>query len=188
MPGATFDDVVRIELRDIHAALHMEQIRAFLPLSRWWLEHSLGISEPKEPMLLQADQGLPPEIRKMDLFLVVSAANKLPRGEGPYVFSVPTGFFVKRVEVGLTRGIAVNGPGISEDLGPMEIDRLLVGRVIFRAERMYRNLSLEASNTVNALSSGGQVGPSEHLRPRRNTPTRGPKDANPTVDQNSGLS
>jgi hypothetical protein len=31
---------------------------------------------------------------------------------------------------------------------------------------MYRNLSLEASNTVNALSSAGQVGPSEHLRPR----------------------
>ena len=116
-----------------------------------------------------------------------SAANKLPRGEGPYVFSAPTGFFVKRVEVGLTRGIAVNGPGISEDLGPMEIDRLLVGRVIVRGERMYRNLSLEASNTVNALSSGGQVGPSEDLRPRRNTPTRGPKDANPTVDQNSGL-
>ena len=65
-----------------------------------------------------------------------SAANKLPRGEGPYVFPAPTGFFVKRVEVGLTRGIAVNGPGISEDLGPMEIDRLLVGKVIWRGGRI----------------------------------------------------
>jgi hypothetical protein len=55
-----------VELRDIHGALHLQQIRAFLPLSRW-LEHRLGISEPKELMLLEADQDLPPEIRKMDL-------------------------------------------------------------------------------------------------------------------------
>jgi len=59
-----------VELRDIHAALQMEQIRAFLPLSRWWFEHRLGISEPKELMLIEADQDLPPEIRKMDLLLV----------------------------------------------------------------------------------------------------------------------
>jgi hypothetical protein len=68
----------------------MEQIRAFLPLSRWWLEHRLGISEPKL-MLIEADQDLLPEIRKMDLLLVDrSAGNKLPRGEGLYVFSVAT--------------------------------------------------------------------------------------------------
>jgi hypothetical protein len=78
LPGATFDDVVRIELRDIHAALHMEQIRAFLPLSHWWLEHRLGISEPQELMLIEADQDLPPEIRTQDLLLVDrSAGNKL---------------------------------------------------------------------------------------------------------------
>ena len=70
MPGATFDDVVMVELRDIHAALQMEQIRTFLPFSRAWLEHRLGISEPKELMLIEADQDLPPEIRKMDLLLV----------------------------------------------------------------------------------------------------------------------
>ena len=136
LPGATFADVVMVELRDAHAALHMEQIRAFLPFSRWWLENRLGLSEPKELMLLEADQDLPPEIG-MDLLLVDrSAGNKLPRGEGLYVFSVPTGLAVRRVEVGLKRGFVVTGPGISEELEPMEIDRLLVGRVIFRGERM----------------------------------------------------
>jgi len=115
----------------------MEQLRAFLPLSRWWLEQQFGISEPKELMLLEADQDLPPEIRKMDLLLVDrSAGNKLPRGEGLYVFSVATGLAVKRVEVSLKRGFVVTGPGISEELGPMDIDRLLVGRVIFRGGRM----------------------------------------------------
>ncbi len=110
LPGVTFADVAMVELRDIHAALHMEQIRAFLPLSRWWLEDRLGISEPKELMLIEADQDLPPEIRKMDLLLVDrSAGNKLPRGEGHYVFSVSTGLAVKRVEVGLKRGFVVTG-------------------------------------------------------------------------------
>jgi len=56
-------------LRDL-SSLHLEQIHAFLPLSRWWFEHRLGISEPKELMLIEADQDLPPEIRKMDLLLV----------------------------------------------------------------------------------------------------------------------
>jgi len=137
LPGATFKDVAMVELRDINAALHMEQVRAFLPLSRWWLEHRLGITEPKELMLIEADQDLPPEIRKTDLLLVdTSAGNRLPRGEGLYVFSVPMGLAVRRVEVGLKRGFVVTGPGISEELEPMEIDRLLVGKVIFRGERM----------------------------------------------------
>src|ERR1039458_1889599 len=71
LPGVAFADVVMVEQRDIHAALHMEEIRAFLPFSRWWLEHRLRIREPKETQLLEADQDLPPEIRKMDdLFLV----------------------------------------------------------------------------------------------------------------------
>src|SRR5208282_6103077 len=108
------------------------------------LEHRLGIGEPKELMLLEADQDLPPEIRKMDLLLVDrSAGNKRPRGEGLYVFSVPTGLAVKRVEVSLKRGFVVTGPGISEELGPMKIDRLLVGRVIFRGGRTQRNLGRE---------------------------------------------
>lgn len=137
LPGATFADVAMIELRDIHAALHMEQIRAFFPFSRWWLENRLGISEPKELMLIEADQDLPPEIRKMDLLLVdLSSGNKLPRGEGLYVFSGPTGLALRRVEIGLKRGFVVTGPGISEELGPMEIYRLLVGKVIFRGGRV----------------------------------------------------
>jgi transcriptional regulator with XRE-family HTH domain len=137
LPGVAFADVVMVELRDLHAALSMEQIRAFLPFSRAWLEHRLAISQPEELMLIEADQDLPPEIRKMDLLLVDrSAGNKLPRGEGLYVFSVPTGLAVKRVEVGLKRGFVVTGPGISEELEPMEIDRLLVGKVIFRGGRV----------------------------------------------------
>ncbi len=88
-------------------------------------------------MLIEADQDLPPEIRKMDLLLVDrSAGNKLPRGEGHYVFSVSTGLAVKRVEVGLKRGFVVTGPGISEELGPMEIDRLLVGKVIWQCRKI----------------------------------------------------
>jgi hypothetical protein len=51
------------------------------------------------------------------------------------MFSVPTELAVKRVEVGLKRGFVVTGPGISEELDVMEIDRLLVGKVIFRGGR-----------------------------------------------------
>ncbi len=64
-----------------------------------------------------------------------SAGNKLPRGEGLYSFSVPTGLAVKRVEIGLKRGFVVTAPGMSEELAPMEIDRLLVGQVIWGAGR-----------------------------------------------------
>ncbi|MGO9450851.1 MAG: helix-turn-helix domain-containing protein [Candidatus Binataceae bacterium] len=137
LPGAAFADVVMVELRGIHASLHMQQIRAFLPFSRWWLEHRLGISEPKDLILIEADQDLPPEIRERDLLLVDrSAGNKLPRGEGLYVFSVPTGLAVKRVGVGLKRGFVVTGPGMSEELEPMEIDRLVVGQVIWRCGKI----------------------------------------------------
>ncbi len=137
LPGVAFADVVMVELRDIHAALSMEQIHGFLPFSRGWLEHRLGISEPKELMLIEADQDLPPEIRKADLLLVDrSAGNKSPRGEGLYVFSVSTGLAVRRVEVGLKRGFVVTGPGFSEVLEPMEIDRWLVGKVIFRGAKI----------------------------------------------------
>jgi hypothetical protein len=67
--GVAFADVIMVEQRDIGAALSMEQIRGFLPFSRSWLKHRLGISEPKELMLIEADQDLAPEIRKMDLLL-----------------------------------------------------------------------------------------------------------------------
>ncbi len=51
-------------------------------------------------------------------------------------FSVPTGLAVKRVEVGLKRGFVVTGSGMSEELEPMEIDRLLVGQVIWRCGKI----------------------------------------------------
>jgi hypothetical protein len=103
-------------------------------------------------MLLEADQDLPPEIRKMDLLLVDrSAGHKLPRGEGLYVFRVPTGLAVKRVEVGLKRGFVVNGAGISEELGPIEIDQLLVGKVIFRGGESVASLGLWTCQTGRAI-------------------------------------
>jgi hypothetical protein len=52
------------------------------------------------------------------------------------MFSVPTGLAVQRVEVGLKRELVVTGPGISEELGPMEIDRLLVGKDFSRGENV----------------------------------------------------
>jgi transcriptional regulator with XRE-family HTH domain len=137
LPGVAFADVVMVELRDIHASLHMQQIRALLPFSRWWLERTLDISEPDQLFSLEADQDLPPEIGEKDLLLVDrSAGKRLPRGEGYCVFSVPTGLTVRRVQVGLRRGLVVTGPGISEELDAMEIDRLLVGRVIWRGGKV----------------------------------------------------
>ena len=115
----------------------MEEVYTFLPFSRWWLEHRLGISEPEELMLIEADQDLPPEIKEGDLLLVDRpAGRKLPRGEGLYVFSVPTGLAVRRVEVGLKRGFVVTGSGMSEELEPLEMDRLLVGQVIWRGGKI----------------------------------------------------
>ena len=177
LPGVAFADVAMVELRDIHAALHMEQIRAFLPLSRAWLERTLGISEPKELMLIEADQDLLPEIRKTDLLLVDrSAGNKLPRGEGLYVFSVPTGLAVKRVEVGLKRGFVVTGPGISEELGAMDIDRLLVGKVIFRGGEAGFDLRFERRvckpfGVGGSLHRGFKVEVPVWSRPSRNPTT-----------------
>ncbi|MGA7870721.1 MAG: helix-turn-helix domain-containing protein [Candidatus Binatus sp.] len=136
-PGATFADVAMVELRDIHAALHMEQIRALLPFSRSWLERALGIREPEQLFLLEADRDLPTEIRTQDLLLVDrSAGKRLPRGEGLYVFSAPTGLAIRRVQVGLKRGFVVTGSGISEELEATEVDRILVGKVIWRGGRI----------------------------------------------------
>jgi hypothetical protein len=137
LPGVAFADVVMVELRDIHAALSMGQVRAFLPFSREWLERTLGISEPDQLFLLEAERDLPPEIRERDLLLVDrSAGKRLPRGEGLYVFSVPTGLAVRRVQVRLTRRFVVTGSGISEELEAMEIDQILVGKVIWRGGRI----------------------------------------------------
>jgi len=137
LPGATFADVAMVELRDMNAALHMEQICAFLPLSRWWLEQRFRYQRAKGVHAARSGPG-PAAGDQEDGSVVVdrSADNKLPRGEGLYVFPVATGLAVRRVEVSLKRGFVVTGPGISEELGPMDIGRLLVGKVIFRGGRM----------------------------------------------------
>ena len=131
--GTRFD-VVMVELHDMHA-LHIEQILAFLALSRWWLAYRLGIREPKERMLIEVDQDLPPEIKKIDLLLVDrSIDNKTPCGGGS-VFFLPTGPAVRRVEVGLKRRFVVSGPGMSEELKPIEIDRFGCRKGDFREGR-----------------------------------------------------
>ncbi len=43
---------------------------------------------------------------------------------------------MKRVEIGLKRGFVVTEPGMLEELEPMEIDRLLVGQVIWRCGKI----------------------------------------------------
>jgi hypothetical protein len=91
LSGVSFVDVM-VELRDLHAALSMEEIRAFLPFSREWIEGTLGVTEPEQLFLLEADRDLPPEIRERDLPLVDrSAGRRLPRGEGLYCVFDPDG-------------------------------------------------------------------------------------------------
>ena len=120
----------------------------------------------------------PPEIRKNDLLLVDrSAGKRLPRGEGLYVFSVPTGLAVRRVQVGIRKGFVVTGPGISEELEPMEIDRLLVGSIepdpqlsttaSSRSTAEHAGKVLEDCQTGLAavMSGGGSI-------PRQRTPIR----------------
>ncbi len=94
--------------------------------------------------LLEADQDLPPEIGKRDLLLVNRSANQqLPRGEVLYVFPVPSGLAVKRVEVGLKQDFMLAGTGISEEPEPMKITRSLVGSsLISRVEERSGNKPL----------------------------------------------
>jgi len=68
----------------------------------------------EELMLLEADQDLPPEIRKMDLRWICYWWTGLPDTSCravrvSYVFSVPAVLAVKRVEVSLKRGFVVTG-------------------------------------------------------------------------------
>jgi len=65
-----------------------------------------------------------------------STGKRLPRGEGLYVFSAATGLAIRRVQVGLKRGFVVSGSGISEELEATEVDRILVGKVIWRGGRI----------------------------------------------------
>jgi hypothetical protein len=123
-----------------------------LPFDRRWLKETLGVSyDPRRLMLLEADKDLRPEIGRKDLLLVDrSAERKLPSGEGLYLFSVPTGLAVRRVQVGVLRGFVVAGPEISETLEPGEIERSLVGRVIWRAGKIYLRHRIAHSRSRDA--------------------------------------
>ena len=83
---------------------------------------------------------------------------------------------MKRVEVGLKRGFVVTGPGISEELEPMEIDRLLVGKVIFRGGKNVAEHTLKQgfnvirhvhffSGAVSSREFGQRIFPPEYPMP-----------------------
>ena len=68
-------------------------------------------------------------------------------------FLFATGLAVKRVGVGLKRGFVVTGPGISEEAEPSDIDRLLVGKVIFRGGKNVAEPSSKDSISSAMFSS-----------------------------------
>jgi transcriptional regulator with XRE-family HTH domain len=133
MPGATWADVVTVELLDTRAPLNAQRVIGFLPFSRSWLEHSLGVREPNKLMLIEASQSLPPEIRMSDLLIVERyLRKKVPTDEGIYMLEAGMGLVVRRIKAGLKKGFVVTGSGISEEMAPEDILRALVGRVIWR--------------------------------------------------------
>ncbi len=137
LPGAALADVVMVEVRDPRAALQMEQILGHLPFSRTWLESRLGLSDQERLMILEADQDLPPLIRQADLLLIDrSVERKLPRRDGLYVLSVARGLAVRQVHVRLNQNFRVSEPGVSDDVAASELDRLIVGEVVWRGGRL----------------------------------------------------
>jgi transcriptional regulator with XRE-family HTH domain len=137
MPGATWADVVTVELLDTRASLSAQRIIGLLPFSRSWLERSLGVREPSNLMLIEASQSLPPEMHVSDLLLVERyLRKKLPTDEGLYVLEAAMGLVVRRIKAGLKKGFVVTGSGISEEIAAEDILRALVGRVIWRGGRL----------------------------------------------------
>ena len=135
--GAAFADVVMVELRDPRAALSMEQVLGFLPFSRPWLKSRLGLEDHERLMTIEADEEIPPLIRRSDLLLIDrTAEKKLPGWDGPYLFSVARGLAVRRVTVKLNGQFVVASPGVSEQLGALDIVRLIVGEVVWRGGKL----------------------------------------------------
>lgn len=137
MPGAAFADVVMVELRDPAAALSMAQILGFVPFSRFLLESRLGLEDHERLMTIEADQDLPPLIRRSDLLLIDrTAENRLPRRDGVYVLSVARGLAVRQVTATLNHRFLVSSPGASEDVAAYDIARLIVGEVVWRGGKL----------------------------------------------------
>ncbi len=134
LSGAMFSDIRVVELRDMHAALSMEQIIGHLPFSRTWLQRSLGLSDDERLMALEADQDLPPLIERLDLLLIDRGAEqKLPRRDGPYVLSVARGLAIRQVHARLDQRFVVSGPSVSDEVDAFALGQLIVGEIVWRA-------------------------------------------------------
>lgn len=137
VPGALLADIVMIELRDPRAALQMEQIMGHLPFSRFWLESRLRVTDTDQLMLIEADQQLPPAVKRGDLLLVDrTMEKKLPKREGIYVLSGAVGLTLRRVRVRLTGRFVLSGSHISEEVEAMQLGRHVVGEVVWRGGRI----------------------------------------------------
>ena len=137
IPGERLADVVMVEMRDPRAALVMEEIVAYLPFSRDWLEHRLGLSDQDRLMLLEADEELPPAIGRGDLLLVdTSRKGKLPARDAIYLVSVSRGLAIKRIQVRINGKFRVSSSAMTEDVGALELAQLVVGEVVWRGGRL----------------------------------------------------
>lgn len=137
VPGALLADVVMIELRDPRAALEMEQIVAHLPLSRFWLESRLGITDSDRLMFVEVGHRLPPACERGDLLLVDrTMEKKLPGHEGIYMLSGRVGLVVRHVRVRLNQTFVISGPNISEQVAASELGRRVVGEVVWRGGKI----------------------------------------------------
>ena len=134
--GAIFADILMVELRDPHAALSMEQIVHYLPFSRAWLQSRLGISDDEQLMALEADQDLPPLIKRLDLLLIDRGAKeRLPRRDGLYVLTVAHGLAIRHIHARLDHKFLVSGPGASDEVGASDLGHLIVGEIVWRGGR-----------------------------------------------------
>jgi hypothetical protein len=137
LSGAMFADICVVELRDMHAALSMEQILGHLPFSRPWLQSRLGMEDSAQLMAIEADQVFPPLIQRLDLLLVDRrAGEKLPRRDGLYVFSVARGLAIREVHVRLDGRFLVSSPGVSDEVDAFEIGKIIVGEIVWRGGRV----------------------------------------------------
>ncbi len=135
--GVGFADFVMVEIRDPRGALSAEQITGHLPFSRVWLETRLGLSDDERLMALEADEDLPPLIKRSDLLLVDRRAEeKLPRRDGLYVLSVARGLAIRQIHARLDQQFLVSGPGVSEQVSALDVGRRIVGEVIWRGGRL----------------------------------------------------
>jgi len=87
-------------------------------------------------MALEADQDLPPLIKRLDLLLIDRGAErKLPRRDGPYV-TVARGLAIRHVRARLDQRFVVSGPGVSDELDALDIGRFIVGEIVWHGSRV----------------------------------------------------